>query len=412
MKIAFLLPQNVIGGGALVVYEHARHLKNCGHEVLIIFRQYIPGRDGDFFSSYGLDHIPFDDADAKALQFDVIIATWWETFYDIFVFKANNYFYLTQDDERRFYEDAASFKVKFCDLTYKFPNIGAITISGWWQKQLIAEGNHVTKVAPNGYDGNLLKADNRKQNETGKLRVLIEGPGDTWFRRIEDCFKATAGLENIEVWFKSRGNFLDPSWKFDKIFYNVSATEMKEIYSQCDVLLKMSEIEAFCLPNLEMMATGGTIITTDFTGHEEYAVNGVNSIVIGKRDIEAARTALIQLRDDRTLLLRLQQAALQTAQKMTWEKQTPGFEKALMELLDTFKNYDYTAEKRLILKLREIKLALEVTLKAEEKLRTDYDALFEQHHRTEYSVFRYLGRVVYRLPIAGSLLRTLFKSKS
>jgi hypothetical protein len=217
-----------------------------------------------------------------------------------------------------------------------------------------------------------------------------------------------AGLEGVEVWFKSRGSFIDPAWKYDRIFHNVSSKEMAEIYSSCDVLLKMSEVEAFCLPNLEMMGCGKTIITTAFTGHEEYAVNGENSLVVPIRDVEAARVAIMRLRDDKELLTRLQANALATARNMTWDIQAKKFEQALSQLMEDFKDYDYGPARKQLLTLRNIKHAAEISEKEKQKLDNDYKQLFHQFHRNEYRIFRFVGRIVYRVPLVGAMLRKIF----
>ncbi len=408
MKIAFVLPQNVVGGGQITVYEHARRLQTSGHDVVIIFREYIQGRDEVSFPEYGLKHLDWNDIDFKTTFYDVIFATWWETLYDIFLFNATYYFYYTQDDERRFYDDPKSFKIRFCDLTYKLPDIGIITVPKWWKNALHGEGNKHIGQAPGGFDDKIFTPAKRIPNTTGKLRVLIEGPGDVWFRRIEDSFKALEGLDGIEVWFKARGKYVDPKWRYDKIIFHCSPQELADIYTQCDVLLKMSEVEAFCLPNLEMMACGGTIITTNFTGHEEYSITDVNSFVIPIRDTDAARKAVIKLRDDRALLTRMQAQAYNTAKDMTWTIQTQKFEKALMELVEIYKGHDYSHTRQLMNALLDMKIAIEITEKSKQKLDLDYNYLFAQHHRKEYSLFRYIGRIIYRIPAVGPLLRKIF----
>ncbi len=410
MKIAFILPQNIIGGGQISVYEHGRRLQSSGHDVVIIYREYVKGRDEIWFPQFGLKHLAWEDIDFKTAHYDIMIATWWETLYDIFLFNANYYFYFTQDDERRFYEDPNSFKIRFCDFTYKLPDIGIITVPKWWKNVLHAEGNKHIGLAPSGFHEDVFNAAKRKPNPNGKLRVLIEGPGDVWFRRVEDSFKAVEGLEGIEVWFKARGSYVDPAWKYDKIFFNCTTEELADLYAQCDVLLKMSEVEAFCLPNLEMMACGGTIITTNFTGHEEYSVPNVNSIVINIRDTDAARQAIIKLRDDRQLLATLQANAYNTAKEMTWTHQTAKFEKALMELIEIYKGHDYTPTRRLVNALLETKIAVEITDKSLRKLEKDYNNLFKQHHRAEYSILRAVGRFIYGIPVVGTLLRNFFAS--
>lgn len=411
MKIAFVLPQNIIGGGQISVYEHACRLQNSGHDVVIIYREYVKGRDEIWFPEFGLKHLDWNDIDFSTIHFDVMIATWWETFYDIFLFDANYYFYFTQDDERRFYEDANSFKIRFCDLTYKFPDIGIITVPRWWKNVLHKEGNKHIGLAPSGFHETVFNPSKRIANPDRKLRVLIEGPGEVWFRRVADSFKAVEGLDGIEVWFKARGTYVDPAWKYDRVIFNCTTEELAELYAQCDVLLKMSEIEAFCLPNVEMMACGGTIITTDFTGHEEYSLPDVNSIVIPIRDTDAARKAVIKLRDDRALLAKLQANAYETAKGMTWTLQTQKFEKALMELVATYKGHDYTHTRQLVRSLLDTKIAIEITEKNKNKLEVDYTYLFAQHHRNEYRLLRFVGRIIYRLPLVGPLIRGIFASK-
>jgi len=409
MKIAFLLPQNIIGGGHLTVYKHASHLQSVGHDVAIIYRDYVPGRDQQMIGDFNFNILLFDEIFTAPPKFDVIFATWWETLYDIFIFESSYYFYYTQSDERRFYEDPKEIKLRFCELTYRFDKVGFIAVATWLQKMLLAEGGIRAKVVPNGFDPTVFNASDRKYEDGRKLRVLVEGHGNIWFRRIDDCFEALNGVENIEVWFVSRDGFTKPAWKYDKMYVNISSGEMAEVYSACDVLLKMSEVESFCLPNLEMMACGGSIITTNFTGQEEYAVNGYNSLVIPIRDVKAAREAVLKLRDDRTLLKTLQSNALATTINMTWDIQTNKFEAAMNELMDELKNYDYTNLRKRILLIREIKLAGEVSEMEKNKLARDYQDLFRQFHRKEYSAFRFAGRMIYGIPLLGPLLRRLFQ---
>jgi glycosyltransferase involved in cell wall biosynthesis len=412
MKIAFVLPQNVVGGGQISVYENARRLQTSGHDVVVIFREYKQGRDEVCFPKYGIKHLKWEDIDFNTAFYDVIIATWWEILYDVFLLNATNYFYYVQDDERRFYDDPKSFNIRFCELTYKLPDIGIITPPKWLKDLLNAEGNNHVEQVLYGYDDKIFTTAIRKPNTGNKLRVLIEGPGHVWFKRIDDSFKALEGLDGVEVWFASRSKHVEPTWKYDKIFYNCSQLELADIYAQCDVLLKMSEVESFCLPNLEMMASGGTIITTNFTGHEEYSRPDVNCFVVPIRDIEAARRAVIKLRDDRALLQKLQTNAYNTAKEITWPIQTIKFEEALYRLIETYKGHDYTHTKQLMNKLLDIKIAIEISEKTKQKTERDYNNLFAQHHRNEYRLFRFIGRLIYRIPVLGNLLRSIFTTKA
>ena len=380
----------------MAVYHHAAHLQKEGNEIIIIYIENIPGRDKNILQDFFLNSVNFEEAKKKNIVFDVIFATWWETVYDVFHFKSRYYFYFVQDDERRFYEDKESYNLKFCNLTYCNPGLGIITVSGWLQKMLWSESNINSKLAPYGYDPAIFNPAKRAQPNK-KLRVLVEGPGAVWFKRVDDCFVALNEIEDIEVWFVSRDNFVSPGWKIDKYFVNVRSIELSEIYTSCDVLLKMSEVESFCLPNLEMMASGGTIVTTDFTGHLEYAIDGFNSIVIPIRGVENARLAIIRLRDDRELLAQLQHNALITAAKMTWKQGNKKFELALAELIEEFKDYDYTAIRKTFLQLDDIKLNTNILITTYNKLHTDYKDIFDSHHQNEYRALRLIARPVRRI---------------
>jgi hypothetical protein len=94
---------------------------------------------------------------------------------------------------------------------------------------------------------------------------------------------------------------------------------MKYIYSSCDVLLKMSRVEGFFGPPLEMMACGGTAVTTRVTGYDEYIVDGYNALTVEIGDHEGAQKLLKRLIEDRTLLKMLKENGRKTAQKMVWE---------------------------------------------------------------------------------------------
>ena len=243
MKIAFLIPQNVIGGGILVVYHHAAYLKKSGHDVLIIYREYKPERDKNIISEFELPFADFEKMSVNDYHFDVIFGTWWATLYDIFVFNARNYFYLVQDDERRFYEDKSAPEIRFCELTYSFPAIGIITVATWLQTLMNKENGGNPKVAINGYDPLKFYPKEGLERPVTKLRVLVEGPGKVWFKRLDDCFKALQDISDIEVWFVSRDGYREPGWHIDKFFVNVTVGALREIYCSCDVLLKMSEME-------------------------------------------------------------------------------------------------------------------------------------------------------------------------
>lgn len=88
---------------------------------------------------------------------------------------------------------------------------------------------------------------------------------------------------------------------------------MPEIYSSCDVLIKLSSVEGFFGPPLEMMACGETAITSDVTGYDEFMQDGKNGFVVPGGNVALTRDRIQHLMRDRQLLSRMKSKAVATA---------------------------------------------------------------------------------------------------
>ncbi len=86
-------------------------------------------------------------------------------------------------------------------------------------------------------------------------------------------------------------------------------------------------------PPLEMFHCGGTAITYDVTGHDEYIVNGVNGLVVHRDEDDKVVEYLNNLKDDPELLARLKQGAINTANEwIDWQESSDRFYNAVMSL--------------------------------------------------------------------------------
>ena len=94
---------------------------------------------------------------------------------------------------------------------------------------------------------------------------------------------------------------------------------MKHIYSQCEILLKMSRVEGFFGPPMEMMACGGTCVVGKVTGYDEYIVDGWNALVVEQGDVRGAHDALKKLIEDPAYRKMLAANGRQTAGQWRWE---------------------------------------------------------------------------------------------
>src|SRR6266550_1779586 len=133
-KVGFILPVNGISGGMYVVYQHAHHLASRGYSVEILFSSTSHGLEVTSFPGFSIPTVSLAQARAEGRTYDLLIATGWGTFYDLFGLRASRYGYFCQSDERRFYADPNDPRIAWVDFTYRYPGIGLVTEARWIQK--------------------------------------------------------------------------------------------------------------------------------------------------------------------------------------------------------------------------------------------------------------------------------------
>lgn len=325
-SVLFVCSYNNISGGLIMIFEHAYRLQLSGYDTYITFRFTDQKKDYSAFPhSSELNIIDY----GTQTEFDIVLATFWSTVYLLTDFKAYHYAYFVQCDERLFY-DKDDLNACWAELTYSIPGVVPITSAQCLTRLLTTEFGTPSFHAPCGIDLSLFKPV--KKGTHSKVRVLIEGPGKARIKRIDDAFKVTKSVSGIEIWYVTSDGYVAPEWKPDQVFKKVPYHQMPDVYQSCDILLKMSGVESFGLPNLEMMACGGAVITTDFTGHEEYAVDGENSFVVKIGDVETASVRLQQLVDNADLREKFGENGVKTAQSRDWNTLRPDFSMALENL--------------------------------------------------------------------------------
>ncbi len=149
---------------------------------------------------------------------------------------------------------------------------------------------------------------------------------------MAEAFEVVEPLD-AEVWCVSSNGRPEKGWRCDRFFERVAIGEMRRIYSACDVLLKLSRVEGFFGPPMEMMACGGTVVVGRVTGHDEYIVDGENALVVEPRDVVAARAAVSRLLAEQPLRERLRRNGLATARAWRWETSIDALEKSFEDLV-------------------------------------------------------------------------------
>lgn len=314
-KIGFLFGGLGISGGAAVALKHISTFLEMGHDAFVIDI----GGYGDigWFGNPAIRTYRLDDLkDCGIDNLDMLFATFWTTVEWLEKIPAKRKLYLVQSDERLFYDDPLV--KEQVAATYR-KDIEYIGIAGWIIEFLSREFHQKAMYLPNGIDTELFYPDTPlEEKNPQRLRVLLEGPISVPFKGVSESYEAVKGLD-CELWIVSSDGVPDPDWKYDRFFQKVHQSEMRQIYSSCDILLKMSKIESFAYPPLEAMACGCAVVIMDVSGGIEYAVNEENVLKVGVGDIAAARACVQRLLTDAELRKKLKEAGFSTVTNWTWE---------------------------------------------------------------------------------------------
>jgi len=319
MRVAFLTQDLALSGGVGVVVEHASHLaSDHGFDVdLVLTRP--TDRAWRFRGLEGLRVLGLPDA--RALTYDVAVATWWETTQHLFELDAARHATFVQSLEDRFYEDGDPRRLAAIlaqDLPTRF-----ITEARWIADHLEAlhPGERVLLVR-NGIAKATFPLRAGVPHDAGApLRILIEGSAQVPLKGVRDAVDATARMrEPRHVTHVTPDGVGAPG--VDEVVGPVPHRDMAGLYAHADVLLKLSRVEGMFGPPLEAFHRGATCVVTPVTGHEEYVEHGENGLLVGWDDPAGTAATLDLLARDRALLHRLRLGALQTARAWPdWRQQ-------------------------------------------------------------------------------------------
>lgn len=337
MKIAYLIPGCGVSGGIAVVCQHVNRLKNRGHDVLLISEN--DERVIDWFPNQlvqivGLDDVP-DDLDA-------LVATAWSTAFRVAVLPAKHKFYFVQSDETRFHPKNSAWE-HITRLTYSIA-FNYITEARWIKQWLSDSFGHDATLVPNGLDDKLFFPAEPLVPKGNKPRVLLEGAIGLPYKGMAEAFEAVQDLD-VEVWCVSSYGKPDKSWKCDRFFERVPMTDMKRVYASCDILLKLSRVEGFFGPPMEMMACGGVAVVGRVTGYDEYIEDEVNALVVdANKPLEAAQ-ALKRLIENENLRNRLEKNGRITAENWQWEPSIDILEREFIDVIEGNRGVNFDQSK-------------------------------------------------------------------
>ncbi|EKT56064.1 glycosyltransferase family 4 protein [Providencia burhodogranariea] len=405
-KIAFLLWSPDISGGTNVIFEHATRMQQNGQDITIITDdkpnttrlKWFPGAEKLTWMNYD---------EAAEQSFDLVIATWWRTVFYLNKVKANKYAFFVQSIESRFYpEDEVTLRT-LVDLTYSL-QVNFITEATWIKEHLKEHFGQDAILVRNGiskaYFNNSIQPKSPRIPE--KLRVLVEGPLNVSFKNTELAATLCRKSRADEVWFVTSTE-IGAYPNVDRLFSRVPISEIGSIYASCDVLVKLSTVEGMFGPPLEMYHTGGTSISYDVTGYDEYIDHGVNGLVSFSRQDQEIVEFINRLKDNPSELAQLKANALVTAEKWPdWGSSSKEFAAACDQIITSGVDTSVTLLKaqtdRFWLfydeSLRHVKQGIQAPVnrythfrqRVINKLYRDYPAIFSLLRKIKWTVKSYL----------------------
>lgn len=338
MRILFLLGSPDISGGTYVIFEHATRLRRLGHQVTIATEAPVePARHAWHPAAGELSWATV--AGLEKERFDLAIATWWQSVFQLARIESRKYLYFIQSIESRFFEapDPESSALRdvdilgrWCENTYRL-NLPVITEARWIQNYLLERYNRPSFLVRNGIRKDIYKEDGPsvKPRRPGSLRVLVEGPFGVFYKNVEKTIELCRQAEADEIWLLTSSP-VDAYPGVDRCFCRVPIARTAEIYRSCDVLVKLSYVEGMFGPPLEMFHCGGTAIVYDVTGHDEYIRHGENSLVVERDNEGQVVDWLRKLKSDPDLLERLKTGARRTAAAWPdWDAAAADFHRAI-----------------------------------------------------------------------------------
>lgn len=329
IKVGFLCI-NAFSGGNIVIFEHAYYIFKRGNvDVCLIFPETFTDNDGKWFDR--ISEIPKSTyAAEKNQEYDLLIATYWRTCYDLHKFKSKKYLYFNQSVESKFYDKTNVKNIFLAEATYML-DLGIITEAHWIQDYIKSNYGVESQLVLNGINKSNYVTDGSfiEPRTDGKLRVLVEGsleaPNKNVPKTIELCTKSKAD----EIWLLTNSK-IDAYEGIDRVFSQVPVEKTQEIYRSCDVLVKLSRVEGMFGPPLEMFHCGGTAISYNVSGHDEYMVDDVNSFVVEMEDEASVIKKINFLKDNPDKLKLLKENALITANNWyDWNSASERFEEIL-----------------------------------------------------------------------------------
>ena len=356
MMICFVLPQMLKKpiGGYKIVYEYANRLTKDGYSVAILFLnenalhrfhmpRFIKNVVIDIFTMIEPRWFPLDKKvmkisststhiDEVLKDVDLAIATGVDTVKPMINFFQNKRkAYLIQDYEKWVYPEEV--------INQSFGlGMDNIVVSNWLKNIVDMYGKKPAILIRNPVDTDVYKVHAPIQKrEKCTLGVLYHAAEHKGFK---DAYNAILELKEkcpelkVKMFGTSVPNFELPKWI--QFTLNASQSKTVDIYNSVSVFLCATIQEGFGLTGLEAMACGAALVSTEYLGVKEYAVDKVNALLSPVGDVHALTENVLTLFQNDDLRVKLAKRGEEDAKTYSWKNAVNKMECYVEGLDNTF----------------------------------------------------------------------------
>ena len=353
MNICFVLPQvsRQPSGGYKIVFEYANRFIKKGHEVSIVFKNdnaykkfhlpefirliltyYMTEREPRWFELENkIKKISSTDKNlAKKLgTVDVCIATAAITVDFAKTIKSKKHAYFIQGYENW------NLPEEYLVETYK-SGMKNIVVAEWLKNKVSSYCQGNVSVVRNPIDIKqykpLIPNERRKVHSIGLLYHTAEKKGLTY------AFQALYALKEryTDLTVDMFGVFDPPKILPEWINYtkNASTEETVKIYNRVSVFLCATVEEGYGLTGLEAMACGAALVSSNYQGVREYAIDGYNSLLAPIKDSKALAERVSCVFDNSLLRTKIVKNGVDSVREYSWENATDTFLSILRKTVD------------------------------------------------------------------------------
>jgi len=324
-------------GGYKIVYEYANRLTKDGYRVAILFlneralcRFHIPklikNMAIDIFTMIEPRWFSLDKRVIKISsttprvnevlrEYDLAIATGVDTVkLTRYFFQDKRKAYFIQDYEKWVYSE---------EVVNQSFGLGMdnIVVSRWLKNVVDIYGNKPAILIRNPVDTDIYKVykpiQERNKYTLGVLYHTAAHKGFKYaYKAILELKKKCPELQ-VKMFGTSIPNFELPKWI--QFTLNASQSKTVDIYNSVSVFLCATVQEGFGLTGLEAMACGAALVSTEYLGVKEYAVNNVNALLSPVGNVNALSENVYMLFQNDELRVRLASQGKEDAKMYSWK---------------------------------------------------------------------------------------------